>query len=312
MTPPSTPKQEETRSSRKTKKTAKKQKDIDEVWEEQIRLKEEAERLEMEYRVAKKMAKELKQKMKEQEPLAYGDPAFSDLLSPDTKDFLDKIKPIFSRTKDAGKDTLQGVKRTAKKSKVVAKIAANKTVKERSKKKFLLAVPVVAVIGLVAVVVINKKDTASKTPGTEAEVQSASTTKENILLNQTPEFPILLPADKTAEQLGGIARVSPTNAAPAYTIIDAVDDTKVRITQQQLPSSFKDNTAQELEKTAKGFNATRLLQVDNVGVYIGKSEKGPQTLIFIKEDLLVFLTAEQEKDDIAWVQYISRLKLDKS
>jgi hypothetical protein len=292
------------RSTAKASKKKQKEQEIDDVWKEQIRLKEESERLEVEYRIAKKMAKELKQKMKEQEPLAYGDPVFSDLLSPETKDFVDKIKPIFRRTKDTGLSAVKGAKRTAKKSKVAAKIATNNVRHKRSRKTLLLIAPVLLVV-VGGGVLINQKRSSNE--AATPEVKSAQTDIKAIELNQTPEFKYLLPKSKTAEQLGGFAKVSPSGSAPAYAYVDKIGATNIRVTQQAFPDAFKADPATKLQSIAKDFNATKLLQIDSVGAYIGKSEKGPQTVIFIKDDILFFIAAEQEVPEVGWVGYISQL-----
>lgn len=147
----------------------------------------------------------------------------------------------------------------------------------------------------------HKGSTGVLSDNTKQEVQK-------IPLHQSPDFGPLTPAGKNIDQLGGFAKVSPANSAPAYAFVDTVVNVKIKVTQQELPQAFKINPVSELEKTAKNFNATKILQVDGNNVYIGLSEKGPQTVIFTKDGILVFIGAEKEIPDVSWVQYITYLK----
>lgn len=298
--------QQQTRRSARhavIKTTQKKQKgqDIDDVWKEQIKLKEEAERLEIEYRVAKKMAKELKQKMKEQEPLVYGDPVFSDLLSPEVKDFGKKLKPYKEKATQFVK---RHTKTTTNKAKVAGRIVGKKSKKIR-KKHLLFVLPVIIVMigGFVIRMQFQNKE--------KTEVQSATTTRSpsDIPLNQTPDFDPLLPSDKTTDQLGGLARISPEGQDAVYAFVDVLEGQQLNVSEQKVPEAFKQDRDAKLEKLAKDFQAVSVIQVDDTRVYHGVSEKTKvQSLIFVKDDLLVFIKSPQKFTDDIWVGYITNLK----
>jgi len=188
-----------------------------------------------------------------------------------------------------------------------------KKIKDRSLKKLskltkkqkrigIVAVSLLVVLCGFKVLTVNKKGQSSNEQG----VLGSNNSK--IPINVTPEFAVLKPNNKRIEDLGGFARTSPQGAAAAYTYIDTIGGTRVKLTQQQLPQAFKEKPVTELEKLAKNFNASKLIQIDDIAAYIGKSEKGPQTLIFTKDDLLVFAVADNELEEVQWVQYVSGLK----
>ncbi len=301
---------EQSRSKLKSKKQNKSKKktddkDIGDVWEEQMRLKEEADRLELEYEIAKKMTKELKKKVRERDqPYNYADPAFKDLLSPEVKDFGKKLKPVADKTKDIAGNSWSIAKVSAKKIRIGAKLLIKKYF---ASKKALIATPIilVLVVGVVGLgnVIGNRKGNVSS-----QAVQSATDSQTpKIPLNQKPEFAVLVPKNKKIEDMGGFAKVSPANSAAAYAFIDQVKGVNIKVTQQKLPDTIKANPITELEKLAKNFNATKQLELDGNSVYSGKSAKGAQTLIFTKDDVLVFIAAESTVAEVDWVQYLTNL-----
>jgi hypothetical protein len=172
-----------------------------------------------------------------------------------------------------------------------------------------------AVIGLAAMMTIaafgyvryepfrSKNNDASGVLSETSEEGTADLPK-----NQTPEFSPLLPSGMTAEDLGGFTRISPPNAAAAYTFIDRIGEVPVRVTQQELPEVFKPDTEGKLKEYAERFNAKQQLVIDGISAYIGTSEKGPQSVLFIKNDLLVLIASEQEILEAGWVQYIVNLE----
>lgn len=284
----------------KTNENKKEQdKDILEVWKKQEQIKKETERLEIEYELAKKMAKELKRKLKEQQVSVESknvDDAFKDLLSPEAKSFTQKFKPIISNTKSQSVDFAKSAKLSAKKY-----YSFSKVVYKNHKKATIVSGVVLAVgiIGITSLIV-----SGDKTKVEVSEVQGASNEKK-IPTNVTPDFATLIPTDKSIEDLGGFARVSPENAAPAYAFKDNISGTPIIVTQQKKPEQLTDQL--KIEELAKSFNATKQVQIDQNVLYIGKSEKGPQSAIYVKDDLLVLIKAEQEINEIDWVQYVTNL-----
>lgn len=126
--------------------------------------------------------------------------------------------------------------------------------------------------------------------------------------SQAPTYTALLPVQKSISDLGGWTRVSPPDKDPVFAYRDTIDGTAVTVSQQQLPASFKGDTANQVADIAKKFNATSQLDINGTTVYIGTSAKGPQSAIFAKRDLLILIKSQKTMSDAAWSTYITSLQ----
>lgn len=123
----------------------------------------------------------------------------------------------------------------------------------------------------------------------------------------TPDYKTVLPAGKDIKDLGGWTLVSPPNRDPAYAYIDKIGNTQINVSQQLLPDSLKPDTAEKVEQLAKGFGANEKVTVDGITVHIGTSEKGPQSVIFSKNDLLILIKSSVRIDSNEWAKYVNSL-----
>ncbi len=89
---------------------------------------------------------------------------------------------------------------------------------------------------------------------------------------------------------------------------DSIGGVEITVSQQPLPDDFDKDTTEKVKKLAEGFSATKTVATANPTAYIGTSVKGPQTVIFSKKDLLVFIQSTKEIDDHDWAEYITNLK----
>lgn len=89
---------------------------------------------------------------------------------------------------------------------------------------------------------------------------------------------------------------------------DSIGGIAITISQQPLPAGFKEDTDAKVKKLAEEFSATKTIATANPTSYIGTSEKGPQTVIFSKKNLLVFIQSTKKIDDHDWAEYITNLK----
>ncbi len=127
--------------------------------------------------------------------------------------------------------------------------------------------------------------------------------------SQAPGYSTVLPEGKSAEQLGGWFRVSPPEEAPAYAYADTIDGIQINVTQQPMPDDFKSNPSDKLVKLAEQFGASRELSTpDGTKFYVGVSSKGPESILLIKNQLLILIKAQSAIDDGKLTDYISKLK----
>ncbi len=126
---------------------------------------------------------------------------------------------------------------------------------------------------------------------------------------RTTDFELLWPSGMNIDNTE-VVKVSPPQNDPVYAYISEFSGVELRISQQQIPSDFDGVVSQRVEEVARSFQATDKLQVDEVTVYHGFSDKfgGVQSLIFTKDDLLVFVSSPKSFSEIEWAGYISGLK----
>ena len=154
----------------------------------------------------------------------------------------------------------------------------------------------------------TKSNNKSSTKSTNV-LSAVDTQNKKTLPREKPKFKILYPLGSEKEIVGDVVRSTPDNVAPGYRYFDDIGGVVVSITQQQLPESFKPDTATKLASMAKDFQATNVIKIDNNIIYHGLSEKTKQqSLIFTKDNLLIFIISETKISDDAWVGYILGLK----
>jgi len=124
---------------------------------------------------------------------------------------------------------------------------------------------------------------------------------------EQPRFATLLPEGKSIEKLGGWIRISPPSTEPVFAYNDAIGDVSINVSQQPLPESFKEAVDTQVAGLAKQYSATKKINAGLVKVYIGISSKGPQSVIFTKNNLLILIKSQQKIDDKDWSKYIESL-----
>ena len=125
--------------------------------------------------------------------------------------------------------------------------------------------------------------------------------------NNQPNFQPLLPAGKTIEQLGGWQKLTAPNKDVFYVYVDDVAGVAVNISQQPLPGKFKNDLTNKMLEMARAYNANVKLDADGTTVYIGTSAKGPQSVLFTKDGVLVLIKSWATIENSAWISYINSL-----
>jgi hypothetical protein len=121
-------------------------------------------------------------------------------------------------------------------------------------------------------------------------------------------YTTVLPTHKSIADLGGWKRVSPTASDPVYAYNDMIGTIAISVSEQPLPASFKNDTDAHIADLAKAYNATATTQVGDMIVYIGTSSKGPQSVIFTKNNLLILIKSEDQITNAAWSSYAASLQ----
>lgn len=88
---------------------------------------------------------------------------------------------------------------------------------------------------------------------------------------------------------------------------DKIENTAVTVSQQKLPENFISDPEGQLEKLAKDSGASELIQTGSGMAYIQQSQQGPQTVVFIKFELLIFIRTGNLVSNDAIVSYIDGL-----
>jgi len=126
--------------------------------------------------------------------------------------------------------------------------------------------------------------------------------------NDNPNFTALLPKGKTIEQLGGWEKLTSPNGDAFYVFVDNVHGVSVNVTQQRMPGKFKGDLNNKMTELARAYNANNKIDVDGTKVYIGTSAKGPQSVLFVKDDVLVLMKSWATISDSDWIAYIRSLQ----
>jgi hypothetical protein len=122
--------------------------------------------------------------------------------------------------------------------------------------------------------------------------------------SSSPNFKSLLPSGGSSKDTA--LKYDQTRKVTTFT--DVIDGVSITISEQELPEAFKTDTDRQVEKMAKNFNATEVINESSPRIYLGTSIKGPQTAIFHKNGILVFIQSANTIDKHPWVAYITKLQ----
>lgn len=131
--------------------------------------------------------------------------------------------------------------------------------------------------------------------------------EKNNVTGAKPGYQTISPNSTNVDKLGGWSRISPADSTPVYAYADKLDGISISVSEQQLPDSFKNDLANQVSELAKKFNATTQINAGDTKAYIGTSAKGPQSVIFTKNNLLILIKSQQNIDTATWADYIESL-----
>ena len=137
--------------------------------------------------------------------------------------------------------------------------------------------------------------------------QPGVSSNNNSVAVSGPDFKTLVPDGKTVQLLGGWKLVSPPGKPPTYAFNDKINDIEISVSQSVLPEQDQTDPDKKVTEIAKSFNATKKLQTRYSTVYMGNSAKGPQSLIFVKNNTLILIKSADVISDESWEKYIDSL-----
>lgn len=150
----------------------------------------------------------------------------------------------------------------------------------------------VLVVGVIALSINSHKGSNTGEKG----VLSAS--------DQKATFATLKPSNKNSKPSN--ERYDGQKKVASY--VDSIGGVDITVSQQQLPGGFEDNTDEKVKKLAADFSATEVISTANPTAYLGNDIRGPQTVIFSKKGLLVFIFSVKAIDTHDWASYITGLE----
>lgn len=125
--------------------------------------------------------------------------------------------------------------------------------------------------------------------------------------NNQPNFKPVLPVSKTITSLGGWQKLTTPNNDVFYVYLDTVSGVTVNVSQQLLPGKFKSNLTNSMVEMARAYNANVKLDADGTTIYVGTSAKGPQSVLFTKNGVLVLIKSWATISDADWIAYVKSL-----
>lgn len=174
-------------------------------------------------------------------------------------------------------------------------------------KKITIAVAGLCVIAIAALIAYHLWVTHVASQSAKLPAANASSIS-NRPVPGTPAYATLLPAGKSIAALGGWYRVSPPGRDPVYAYSDTIGGIQIDVSEQPLPKSFQANTAEAVAQLAQGFNADQKLAISGSTAYIGTSAKGPQSVIFTKNNLLILIKSDSIITNDQWIAYTNALR----
>ena len=119
-----------------------------------------------------------------------------------------------------------------------------------------------------------------------------------------PDFSTLKPT--TTENQATALKYDTERKLASYN--DVLNNIPITVSQQPLPAGFKASPTTSVENLAKQMNANDKISASDTTAFAGVSIKGPQTVVFTKNDLLIFIIADKKIDVLTWSKYIESMR----
>lgn len=164
-----------------------------------------------------------------------------------------------------------------------------------------------AVIGGSALVVIALFVTTSSLFRHAALSSKVVQNEELTEIIENVEYQTVVPTGRTIGSLGGWKKISPPGKPAVYAFSDTIGGVIIHVSQQPLPDSFIGNSEARVAELAKSYNAQTTIDAGGTRAYLGTSAKGPQSVIFTKNNLLIMIKSQKKVPNASWSTYIKAL-----
>lgn len=131
--------------------------------------------------------------------------------------------------------------------------------------------------------------------------------RESAEIIENVEYQTIVPTGKTIGALGGWKKISPPGKPAVYAFSDTIGGVIIQVSQQPLPDNFIGNAESRVAELAKSYNAQTTIDAGSTRAYLGTSAKGPQSVIFTKNNLLIMIKSQEKVPTASWSTYIKAL-----
>ena len=179
------------------------------------------------------------------------------------------------------------------------------SIKQLSGRSKVIVLLLIIAISSLSYYLLSRPITPDNTP--DPASNTVNSPKRPTLQKGTPDYNTLLPTGKNIDQLGGWTRVSPTDRNPAYAYTDQIGSIKIIVSQQPIPDDFKKD-ASKIKQFAQTYSAGHEITDGDTRIYSGVAEDGPESIIFSKNNLLIFIKADRALAESELISYIRSLQ----
>ncbi len=149
-------------------------------------------------------------------------------------------------------------------------------------------------VGLLAATILPLALHSPRKATTQTDVGTSTT---GVLKDSITKPPFQVATPKKDLHSGQVAYDS-TKGVAVYSI--KLKDRNLVVSQQLLPEGFKSDPTSRLKTLAETIYAKDAIAGKNSTAYLGTSIKGPQTLVFVTNELLVFIKSDGKIDNDQW------------
>ena len=167
-----------------------------------------------------------------------------------------------------------------------------------------------AFTGIILLLVIGfyVENRMNQLPTEQHTASTDNTDKPPKLQKGTPDYTTVTPKGTSIDSFGGWTRVSPPDRNPVFAYVQTLGDSTISVSQQPLPDNLKVDSEQALSALAKDFRANEMITAGDTSAYIETKNNGAQSVLFIKNGLLILIKSSRSVANTTWVEYIISLE----